>query len=177
LLLSHRSEATNRYVAALRRALIEAGSDLPDELINYGSSSCRISGPADELGLQEISGALENWLSLPDELRPTAIIDPWDSDMEACYFMLTKAGIRIPEEMSLVSFGGANRPNSLAKRLTAVTVDETATAKLTAQLLDEMRRHQRSLTDSSRYSVALGFYPGETVAKAPTVAARWKCLA
>lgn len=80
--------------------------------------------------------------------------------------MLTKAGSRIPEEMSLVSFGGANRPNALAKRLTAVTVDETTTAKLTAQLLDEMRRQLRPLTDSTRYSVPLGFYAGDGVGRA-----------
>ena len=177
LLLSHRSQAGDRYVAALRQALVKAGSNLPDKLVHFGTSACRVSGPADVSGLKEISGALESLLSLPDDLRPTAIIDPWDSDMEACYFMLTKAGIRIPEEMSLVSFGGANRPNALAKRLTAVTVDETTTAKLTAQLLDEMRRQQRPLTDSTQYSVPLGFYAGETVSDAPSVAPRWKCPA
>jgi GntR family transcriptional regulator, arabinose operon transcriptional repressor len=174
LMMSHRSEAGNRYVAALRQELVEAGSNLPNELIHFGSSKCRIQGPADASGLEEISAALKGFLSLPDDLRPTALIDPWDSDMESCYFMLTKAGIRVPEEMSLVSFGGANRPNSLAKRLAAVTVDETTTAKLTAQLLDEMRRDVRPITDSSQFPIPLGFYVGETVSIAPAAAPAWR---
>lgn len=170
---SHRSAAVERYEAGLRAALRSAGRDLPPELVHYGESACRVSGPADESGMREIAATLERLLSLPDDLRPTALIDPWDADMEACYFTLTRAGIRVPEEMSLVSFGGANRSNALAKRLTAVTINEVLTAKLTAQLLDEMRRGDRPLTDASHYSVPLGFYAGETIAKPPEIAPRW----
>lgn len=174
LLVSHRSASGERYEAGLRIALRKAGSDLPPELVRYGSSSGRVAGPADESGMREIAATLEELLSLPDHLRPTALIDPWDSDMEACYFTLTRAGIRVPEEISLISFGGTNRSNPLAKRLTAVTINEMLTAKLTAQLLDEMRRGERPLTDATRYSVPLGFHAGETLSKPAQVAPRWK---
>jgi DNA-binding LacI/PurR family transcriptional regulator len=171
---SHRSASVARYEAALRKALRDAGSDLPAELVEYGSSACRVNGPADEDGMREIAATLEKLLSLPDYLRPTALIDPWDADMEACYFTLTRAGIRVPEEISLVSFGGANRANALAKRLSAVTINETQTAMLTAQLLDEMRRGDRPITDATCYSVPLGFHAGETISQPPQIAPRWK---
>jgi LacI family transcriptional regulator len=169
-LASHRSEAVNRYEAALRLALRKAGSELPKDLVKIGESTTSMVG---ELRTHEIEVALEELLSLPDDQRPTAIIDPWDSDMEACYFALTRAGIESPEQISLVSFGGASRLSPLTKRLAAVTVDEAMTAKLTAKLLDEMLRGDRPITDSSLFSVPLGIHSGETVAAPPEHAPRW----
>ncbi|MGD9634373.1 MAG: GntR family transcriptional regulator [Pirellulales bacterium] len=169
-LASHRSEAVNRYEAALRLSLRKAGSDLPKELIKIGESHTSHVG---ESRTHEIEVALQELLSLPDAERPTAIIDPWDSDMEACYFALTRAGIESPEQISLVSFGGASRMSPLTKRLAAVTVDEAKTAKLTAKLLDEMLRGELSITDSSQFSVPLGSHLGETVAAPPEHVPRW----
>ncbi|BBO32831.1 GntR family transcriptional regulator [Lacipirellula parvula] len=170
LLASHRSEAVNRYEAALSLALRKAGSDLPPELIKIGASKSSQVGPA---RTREIDEALASMLTLPEDRRPTAIIDPWDSDMEACYFSLLRAGIEPPHQISLVSFGGASRLNVLAKRLTAVTVDEPATAKLTAQLLDQMKRGVRSISDASRFLAPLGFHQGETIAEPAAMPPRW----
>jgi GntR family transcriptional regulator, arabinose operon transcriptional repressor len=170
LLASHRSEAVNRYEAALSIALRKAGSELPSELIKIGASKSSQVGPA---RTREIDEALASLLTLPEDRRPTAIIDPWDSDMEACYFSLLRAGIEPPNQISLVSFGGASRLNVLAKRLTAVTVDEPATAKLTAQLLDQMTRGVRSISDASRFLAPLGFHQGETIAEPAATPPRW----
>jgi GntR family transcriptional regulator, arabinose operon transcriptional repressor len=159
-LASHRSQAVDRYVATLRLELERAGGKLPDELIHIGSSAAIGGGPS---RMQEIEKAVEELMALPASRRPTAIIDPWDSDMEACRFALTCAGVDTPKQMSLVSFGGASRSSTLAKRLTAVTVDEHKTASMTANLLNEMCRGERPITDTSQFSVPLGFYPGETV--------------
>lgn len=169
-LASHRSEAVTRYETALRQALRKAGSDLPAELVRIGSST---SSSVDATRTLEIEEALQAILSLPDGHRPTAIIDPWDSDMEACYFALTRAGIEAPQQISLVSFGGASRRNPLAMRLTAITVNELQTAQLTAKLLDEMLRGERSITDSNIFPVPLGIHTGETVAAPPPEAPRW----
>jgi GntR family transcriptional regulator, arabinose operon transcriptional repressor len=144
---------------------------LPTPLVRVGASSTSAVGPA---RTREIETALIELLSLPDDLRPTAIIDPWDSDMEACYFALTSLGVRVPEEMSLVSFGGASRLTTLTKRLTAVTVDEPKTAELTAQLLDEMRTGERPIADASSFAVPLSFHQGETVSVPPALPPRWK---
>ncbi|BBO32845.1 GntR family transcriptional regulator [Lacipirellula parvula] len=157
---SHRSQAVDRYVAALRQELERIGSGLPEELIHLGNSAVIGGGPS---RMQEIEQAVKTLTSLPADRRPTAIIDPWDSDMEACRFALTCAGIETPKQMSLVSFGGARRSSTLAKELTAVTIDEQKTASMTVELLNEMYRGERSLTDVTQFSVPLGFYPGETV--------------
>ena len=159
-LASHRSQAVEQYVTTLRQELERVGGSLPEELVHIGSSAA-IGGGASRM--HEIEKAVETLMALPEDRRPTAIIDPWDSDMEACRFALTCAGVETPKQMSLVSFGGASRSSTLAKRLTAVTVDEQKTASLTAELLNEMCRGERSLTDTSQFSVPLGFYPGETV--------------
>jgi GntR family transcriptional regulator of arabinose operon len=170
-LASHRSEAVTRYEAALRLSLLNYGADLPLAMVKIGGSTTSNVGNS---RAHEIERALEELFSLPDGQRPTAIIDPWDSDMEACYFALTKAGFDAPEDISLVSFGGASRMNALTKRLSAVTVDETQTAKLTAQLLGEILSGHRSITDSTTFSVPLGSYLGETVAAPPSTVKRWK---
>lgn len=170
-LASHRSEAVNRYEAALRLSLRKAGSDLPAEMVKIGSSTTSMVGQS---RTHEIEIALEELFSLPEEKRPTAIIDPWDSDMEACYFALTGAGFDTPADISLVSFGGASRMNALTKRLSAVTVEETLTAKLTARLLGEMLRGERLITDATPFSVPLGCHLGETIAAPPTAVRPWK---
>jgi LacI family transcriptional regulator len=170
-LASHRSEAVTRYETALRRSLLDAGADLSSEMVKVGSS---ITSTVGKSRTHEIEAALEELFSLPNNERPTAIIDPWDSDMEACYFALTRAGFHAPKDISLVSFGGASRMNALTKRLSAVTVDEAKTAKLTARLLGEMLSGDRSITDSTPFSVPLGCHLGETIAAPPSVVMGWK---
>jgi DNA-binding LacI/PurR family transcriptional regulator len=169
-LASHRSEAVVRYEAALRLSLAKAGSDLPPEMVKIGSSTTSAVGKS---RTHEIEVALEELFSLPGRQRPTAIIDPWDSDMEACYFALTRAGFEAPGDISLASFGGASRMSALTKRLSAVTVDETLTAKLTARLLGEMLRGERPITDGTPFTVPLGCQLGETSAAPTVVVKRW----
>jgi GntR family transcriptional regulator of arabinose operon len=169
-LASHRSEAVDRYERALALELRRAGSDLPPELVKIGSSTTSAVGKS---RTHEIEVALEQLFLLPDDDRPTAIIDPWDSDMEAGFFALTRAGIEAPKHVSLVSFGGASRMSALTKRLTAVTVDEPMTARLTARLLSEMLRGERPITDSTPFSVPLGCHLGETISAPPDSVPRW----
>ncbi len=169
-LASHHSEAVNRYEAALRLSLRAAGSDLPVEMVKIGSSTTSTVGKS---RTHEIEVALKELFERPDGQRPTAIIDPWDSDMEACYFALTRAGFEAPDDISLVSFGGASRMSALTKRLSAVTVDETMTAKLTARLLGEMLRGERPITDATPFSVPLSCHLGETIAAPPSPVPLW----
>jgi GntR family transcriptional regulator of arabinose operon len=170
-LASHHNDGVNRYEKALRMKLRAAGGDLPNSLVCIGSTTTSTVSPS---RTQEIEGALEELLSLPKHLRPTAIIDPWDSDMEACYFSLIRVGIEVPGQMSLVSFGGASRMGDLTRRLTAVTVDESQTAQLTAKLLHEMLVGDRPITDGSHFAVPLGIHAGETIAPPPKIPASWK---
>lgn len=168
---SHRNAGSLRYEHALRLAVRKAGGQLPEELVHYGSNPSRAAGSPDDAGILEIESVLKGMLALPADRRPTAIFDPWDADTEAAYFVLTRLGVQVPQELSLVSFGGAKRGNTLARRLTAITVDEAKTAVTTVKLLDEMRRGTRSINDDVRYSVPLGFFGGESVA-APLLSQR-----
>lgn len=158
---SHRNPGSLRYEQALRLAIRKAGGSLPSELVYYGTSAVAV--PDDEW-FREIEVVIRQMLSLPSAQRPTAIFDPWDSHTEAIYFLLTRLGIQVPDEISLVSFGGAKRGNTLAQRLAAVTIDEALTAATTVKLLDEMSRGARPINDDARFTVPLSFYNGESMA-------------
>jgi DNA-binding LacI/PurR family transcriptional regulator len=160
-IFSHQSQAVSRYVHPLRHALHQAGASLPDELLYYGTHGV---DPYSDDAARECESALEKMLSLPIGRRPTAIFDPWDAHMELVYLWLTRSGFRVPEDVSLVSFGGAQRTSTLAKRLAAIIVDEKCIAELATRRLNEMCRGERAITDTTVDTVPLGFRAGRTLA-------------
>ena len=84
-------------VAGARRALDEAGLPLPDELVQYGGYSFGKSNQADGHRM-----ALE-LLDAPGE-RPTAIFCANNFIAFGAIRALRAAGVRVPEDMSVVAF-------------------------------------------------------------------------
>ena len=99
--------------------------------------------------------------------RPTAVFVSFDSTAESLYMIATKMGLRIPEDLSIVCFGGAHRDNAISRRLTAITVDETVAARQAVQLLAEMRAGTRSLKNGEVIPMQLGVSDGQTLATLP----------
>jgi len=83
------------------------------------------------------------------------------------YLVLNQIGVKVPQEISLVSFGGTWREGALTRRLTAVTVDEEELGRHAAKLLDEMRRHEKPLNDSTEIIMPLSWASGETLGPVP----------
>ena len=95
---------------------------------------------------------------------PTAIFTSFDSLAEVIYMLLPRLGLRVPEDVSLLGFGGAWREGVLAKRLTSVVIDEIATGRQAVTLLHEMRRGDRAIDDKEEFVLELGLSEGETLA-------------
>ena len=83
------------------------------------------------------------------------------------YLLLPRLGFRVPEDVSLIGFGGAWREGALARRLTSVVVDEIATGRQAVELLHEMRCGDRPIDDNEEIVLQLGLSQGETLAAPP----------
>ena len=100
-------------------------------------------------------------LAMPD--RPTGIMTSFDSVGEMVYLLLGRLGMKVPEEVSLVSFGSTQRDSAILRLLTSVTGDEREMGRRAAELLNEMSRGQRSLEDEEEIVMPLTFTEGETL--------------
>lgn len=112
---------------------------------------------------QAIRESLERMWKLPANERPTAIFVTFDSIAELVYLSLMQMGVRVPEDISLVSFGGAYRHGVLAKLLCAITVDETRAGALAVKLFNEIRSGERAIDVDERVELALALSEGETL--------------
>jgi GntR family transcriptional regulator, arabinose operon transcriptional repressor len=98
---------------------------------------------------------------------PTAICTTFDTMAEMIYLLLPRLGLRVPEDVSLVGFGGAWREGAITQRLTSVVVDEEAVGRLAVRWLHEMRSGNRPLDDNTEVVVGLSISEGRTLAVAP----------
>lgn len=152
-LSSHRSPVTLATVDGLRAGLRDGGCDTPTELAFVGDSIV----PKEE----SVLASLRQMFAKPDP--PTAIFASFDSLAEMVYLLLPRLGLRVPEDVSLVGFGGAWRQGALTRRLTSVVVDEIGTGRQAVRLLHEMRCADRPIDDTEEIVLELGLSEGETL--------------
>lgn len=141
------------FTEGLRETLRAVGGELPEELV------CQ--PPLLQRCEDDILPSLKRWFSLPNP--PTAIFTTFDPWAEMLYLLLLRMGLRVPEDVSLVGFGGALREGALAQRLTSVVVDEVATGRQAASMLHEMRRGERPIDDNTERVMPLSLYEGKTL--------------
>lgn len=146
----------SQYEAGLREGLAEGGGKLRDEFVRYDDSPKLTAAHEDFLKVN-----LEQILRAKN--RPTAIFCPFDSEAESVYLLLNQMGIKVPNDISLISFGGTWREGALIRRLSAVTVDEEELGQHAARLLDQMRRRERPLNDATEIVMPLSWASGETL--------------
>ncbi len=146
---------TAGYQEGLQEALRAGGCELPVE-------SVAVPQPLHVLDEEVLWPILQQMFAKPD--RPTAIFATFDSLAEMIYLLLPRLGLRVPEDVSLIGFGGAWREGALTKRLTSVVVDEIATGKKAVALLHEMRCGERPIDDNEEFVLGLDLSEGETVA-------------
>jgi GntR family transcriptional regulator, arabinose operon transcriptional repressor len=118
---------------------------------------------------EEVLAALRRTFARPD--RPTAAFATTDSLAEMVYVLLPQLGVRVPDDVSLVGFGGAWRDGALMQRLTSVVVDEVGTGRQAVSLLHEMRRGDRPIDDNEVFVMELGLSGGQTLAPPPATTA------
>jgi DNA-binding LacI/PurR family transcriptional regulator len=147
------------YEQGLRAALREAGGDLPPECVRDIPSGTPANRHEDVMR--------ENLEAVMAVRRPpTAIFCGFDSEAELLYLLLPRLGLQIPEDVSLIGFGGTWREGAILRRLTSVVVDEERLGKAAVDLLDEMRRGARPIDDTTDIVLPLALSDGETLGPA-----------
>jgi GntR family transcriptional regulator, arabinose operon transcriptional repressor len=159
-LASHRYTASESYERGFREAIVAAGGELPEHMIDYGNLT-RFDAEDWQSFEQYLEGVLARMLS--GSRRPTALFASFDPVAEMVYLIVGRMGLKVPEDLSIVCFGGDRREGAIARRLTAITVDEADTARQAVELLVEMQSGRRSLNDQDIRPMPLGLSTGQTL--------------
>ncbi len=94
------------------------------------------------------------------------IFTTFDPLAESIYLLLRQLQLRVPEDISLVSFGDARREGAIIQRLSSVVIDQTATARQAARLLDEIGSGSREITNNEAIELSVSMGNGETLGPA-----------
>ncbi len=153
----HRTRTTDLYLEGFQQALADVGCTLAEEHSYFGAP-----GVIDMQELDaEIASTLQQMLERPD--RPTAIFTSFDSMAERIYLHLTKMGLRMPEDISLIGVGDQVRHSVLQQQITSVTVDETRLGHRAAELLDQMRTGGMAIETALTEVMPVEVYQGTTL--------------
>jgi DNA-binding LacI/PurR family transcriptional regulator len=95
--------------------------------------------------------------------RPTALVTSFESIGEIAYLLALHRGLRIPEDLSIVTVGAADRKGAIVRRLACVTVDEQKAGLITAGMLDRMRRGLLDIDDQEVVPIDIGFDAAESL--------------
>jgi DNA-binding LacI/PurR family transcriptional regulator len=153
--------ATQAYISALRETMRAGGGDLPEDFAFYR----HWDGLAVEERNKKIRKTLEQLLSGPD--RPTGIMATFDTEAELIYLLLGRMGVRVPEDISLIGFGGKNRQGAILHELTSVVVDGAWVGHRAGELLMEMRDGRRPLDDHKEIVIPISMSEGRTLGPVP----------
>jgi DNA-binding LacI/PurR family transcriptional regulator len=96
--------------------------------------------------------------------RPTALFVSFDRLANLVYWEAIRQGVRIPDELSIVSFGG-NRTLGSTPHLASVIADEFQTGQRACELIDEIHVGTRPIAGDARFPIAISFDEGETLAR------------
>ncbi|QGQ25134.1 GntR family transcriptional regulator [Gimesia benthica] len=153
----HRTRTTDLYLEGFQQALADVGCTLAEEHSYFGAP-----GVIDMQELDaEIASTLQQMLERPD--RPTAIFTSFDSMAERIYLHLTKMGLRMPEDISLIGVGDQVRHSVLQQQIASVTVDETRLGHRAAELLDQMRTGGMAIETTLTEVMPVEVYQGTTL--------------
>jgi len=103
---------------------------------------------------------------------PTAIMASFDSMAELIYLLLGRLGLRVPEDISLIGFGGTWREGAVVRQLTSVTVDEAELGRHAVEMLHEMRSGERPIDDIEEIVMPLNLSDGQTLGHKAATAGR-----
>ena len=148
-------------VESLRDYVRASGGQLPDEFC------CEFPFGSPKLGQHEdkVFEALARICRRPD--RPTAIMCSFDNMAELLFLQLGRLGLRVPEDISLMGFGGTDRRGAILRQMTSVAVDEAQVGRRSVELLDEIRGGKRPITDNEKIIIPLTMTDGRTLGPAP----------
>ena len=152
-------EAGPGYEAGLRETLEAHGGSLPQSFTYWGE----YVSPDVNTQTEAIREALRHMFS--DSTPPTAIMASFDPLAERIYLLLGEMGLRVPEDVSLIGFGGANREGAITERLTSIVIDEKDLGRKAAKILQEMSEGQRPFYDTEKTFVPINIAFAQTLGR------------
>ena len=144
-------------------AIRAGGGDLPSEFIRkvtYRSSDIGI-----EFKENDVYAIAKEICSRPD--RPTAIMTSYDTIASLFFLELSQMGLRVPEDISLMGYGGTDRRGTVTRRLSSVTLDGQYVGQKAIELLVEMSNGDRPINDTEIINLPLGMSEGRTLGPVP----------
>ena len=154
---SIRTAYSDQYERGLRATFADAGGEIPNDFVVF--DECLALQPQEHE--RELHAHLERICCRAD--RPTVIFTTFDPLAESIYLLLRQLGLRVPEDISLVSFGDARREGAIVRRLSSVVIDQSATAREAASLLDQMGSGIRDITNDESFDLPVSMGKGETL--------------
>jgi GntR family transcriptional regulator of arabinose operon len=162
LITSHLQPKTQDALNGLYDSFVNADVEASGvEAVEYASPILMSS----EETAKAIHKTLSEILGRPNP--PTAILCMNLVDAEQVYLHAADFGLKIPNDLSLIYFGGAWRDHGIAQRLSCIAVAEHEIGKRTAELLDEMRTGKRAIDNNEQIIFPVSMLPGETMGAAP----------
>ena len=162
MVAAHASLATRIYEESLRSTMEAGGGALPESFVYYGQHE----HIQDDLGEELIANSLRRMLGSPEP--PTAILASFRRIDEVVYLQLQNMGLRIPQDISLVSIGDMRREGPIARRISTVVIDAIALGRRTAEVLQEMLCGQRTMEDTQEILIPLQLFKSESLGPAPS---------
>lgn len=162
---SYRVDLSARTENSFQKTLNDAGLKLPETNIVYGQNTEWFSKASLDEYDRHLDQSLPKLLSQPNPV--TAIFAADEYVAEHIYLAAQRLGLRIPEDVSIVSIGGAHRDGVIRKRLTTIAIDEFAAGKKAVELLQDMRSGKRPINDSEQFRLPLSVCMGETLGAPP----------
>lgn len=150
-----RYSVTEAHVCGLREVLEDAGYDLPESRVIYDPPS-----DTEDLENQKIARFID---LLGQTQRPTAVMCNDDTEAERIYWIATKMGMKVPEDLSIIGFGDMHRDTIFRKMLTSVVIDEYQLGKKAAAMLHEIRTGRRGIHDPGDGLLGLNIHNGTTI--------------
>lgn len=157
----HCTQTTDLYLDGFRKALAHVDCELAAEHCYFGKDGAIDMQELDS----EIAAALQRILNRPE--RPTAIFTSFDSMAERIYLHLTRMGLRMPEDISLIGVGDKIRHSVLQQQIASVTVNETQLGHRAVELLNQMRSGALPIETSETSIIPAEVYTGMTLGPAP----------
>lgn len=124
------------------------------DLENYGSFE------------RDIEAWIKRVMAMPN--RPTAVFCTIDLVAEMVYLQALRCGLRVPEDLSIVSIGNKERAGAILHRLACVTLDERRVGERAADLLYQMASGVRDIRSTDVYAVDLDFDQAESLGSPAT---------
>jgi GntR family transcriptional regulator, arabinose operon transcriptional repressor len=161
VVMSVASAATSPLLDGFQARLAEGGVELRPSDIEIGQGS--------QLGMAYHESRTSKFIyrQFASDKPPTAILVSTDPLAEIIYLQLTRMGLRIPEDVSIISFGAKERRGPIVHRLTSVVLDGVDEGHRAVELLEEMADGRRSIFDTETIQLPLELYKGSTLGIAP----------